>query len=279
MCRRSMATTCRRYWRDRKGKGRQSGKPQFIVARTLIGKGIPEVAGTAKAHGEGGAKFIDAARKGLGLPATNTSLSPKKPAATSIAHKQTARRIREWLATYERGGGQSGSRQGTLRWSRAADVPLTCWRRSRPFPPTRKLRLARPAAMSSSRWPRPCRCSSAAARICTAPRSITSIPTRTSRRATATGRNIRFGIREHAMAAMLNGFAYDGIFRPSGATFLVFADYARPSIRLAALSQSAGDLHLHARFRRRRRGWPDASARGNGRRSARHSAARRHPPG
>jgi len=50
------------------------------------------------------------------------------------------------------------------------------------------------------------------------------------------GRNIRFGIREHAMAAMLNGFAYDKIFRPSGATFLVFADYCRPSIRLASLS-------------------------------------------
>ena len=50
------------------------------------------------------------------------------------------------------------------------------------------------------------------------------------------GRNIRFGIREHAMCAMLNGFAYDCIFRPSGATFLVFADYARPSIRLASLA-------------------------------------------
>ena len=50
------------------------------------------------------------------------------------------------------------------------------------------------------------------------------------------GRNIRFGIREHAMCSIMNGIAYDGIFRPSGATFLVFADYARPAIRLAALS-------------------------------------------
>ena len=38
------------------------------------------------------------------------------------------------------------------------------------------------------------------------------------------------------MGAILNGLAYDGIFRPSGATFAVFADYLRPSIRLAALS-------------------------------------------
>jgi transketolase len=51
------------------------------------------------------------------------------------------------------------------------------------------------------------------------------------------GRNIRFGIREHGMAAMANGIAYDGLFRPSIATFLVFADYSRPSMRLAALSK------------------------------------------
>jgi transketolase len=50
------------------------------------------------------------------------------------------------------------------------------------------------------------------------------------------GRNIRFGIREHGMCGILNGFAAHGIFRPSGATFMVFADYCRPSIRLAALS-------------------------------------------
>ena len=51
------------------------------------------------------------------------------------------------------------------------------------------------------------------------------------------GRNLRYGIREHAMAAINNGVAYDGIFRPSCATFLVFADYSRPSMRLAALSK------------------------------------------
>jgi transketolase len=46
-----------------------------------------------------------------------------------------------------------------------------------------------------------------------------------------------FGIREHAMGALLNGVTYDGIFRASGATFAVFADYLRPSIRLAALAK------------------------------------------
>jgi transketolase len=52
-----------------------------------------------------------------------------------------------------------------------------------------------------------------------------------------TGRNIWFGIREHAMGAISNGIAYDGLFRASNATFLVFADYCRPSIRIAALAK------------------------------------------
>ncbi|MBW2369353.1 MAG: transketolase, partial [Deltaproteobacteria bacterium] len=49
------------------------------------------------------------------------------------------------------------------------------------------------------------------------------------------GRNIRFGVREHAMGAILSGLALHGGIRPYGGTFLVFADYMRPSIRLAAL--------------------------------------------
>jgi len=50
-------------------------------------------------------------------------------------------------------------------------------------------------------------------------------------------RNIHFGVREHAMGSIVNGFAYDGFFIPYGATFLLFSDYMRPPIRLAALSR------------------------------------------
>jgi transketolase len=49
-------------------KTNRNGKPKLIEAKTIIGKGIPQVAGTAAGHGEGGAKFSDDARKGLGLP-------------------------------------------------------------------------------------------------------------------------------------------------------------------------------------------------------------------
>jgi transketolase len=52
------------------------------------------------------------------------------------------------------------------------------------------------------------------------------------------GRNIHFGVREHAMAAVMTGMAVHGGLRPFGATFLSFSDYMRPSIRLAALSRA-----------------------------------------
>merc|ERR1712154_661687 len=51
------------------------------------------------------------------------------------------------------------------------------------------------------------------------------------------GKNLYFGIREHAMGSIMNGFAYHGIFKVSGSTFLVFVDYMRATLRVAALSE------------------------------------------
>ena len=57
------------------------------------------------------------------------------------------------------------------------------------------------------------------------------------------GRNVHFGVREHAMAAIVNGMAAHGGFIPYGSTFLIFSDYMRPAIRLAAL-QKLHALHV-----------------------------------
>ena len=61
------------------------------------------------------------------------------------------------------------------------------------------------------------------------------------------GRNLHFGVREHGMAAALNGMAVSKI-RPFGGTFFNFSDYMRPSIRLAALMEIPTILRLHPRF-------------------------------
>src|SRR5207344_2089174 len=57
------------------------------------------------------------------------------------------------------------------------------------------------------------------------------------------GRNLHFGVREHAMGAIVNGLAAHGGFIPYGSTFLIFSDYMRPAIRLAAL-QKLHALHV-----------------------------------
>merc|ERR1712157_578393 len=51
------------------------------------------------------------------------------------------------------------------------------------------------------------------------------------------GKNLYFGIREHAMGSIMNGFAFHGLFKISGSTFLVFVDYFRPTIRVASLAE------------------------------------------
>src|SRR4051812_47432579 len=85
-----------------KAKKTKSGKPQFIIAKTQIGRGIPEVAGTAKGHGEGGAKFADAARAGLGLPADQHFFVSDDVKAYFAQHKaKLVRQCNKWSKTFK----------------------------------------------------------------------------------------------------------------------------------------------------------------------------------
>ena len=74
------------------------------------------------------------------------------------------------------------------------------------------------------------------------------------------GRNIHFGVREHAMGSIAVGMALHGGIIPYTATFLPFADYMRPPMRLAALMDIAHNLCFHARQHRRGRRRPHTSA-------------------
>src|SRR5450755_3826045 len=78
-----------------------SGKPQLIIAKTLIGKGIPEVAGTQKAHGEGGAKFVEAARAALGLPHEPFFVSPEVREYFASHGKLLDAAYASWSKTFE----------------------------------------------------------------------------------------------------------------------------------------------------------------------------------
>ncbi|MCX6901022.1 MAG: transketolase [Verrucomicrobia bacterium] len=218
-----------------KAKNATSGKPQFIIARTLIGKGIPEVAGTSKAHGEGGAKFADAARKGLGLPDEHFYVSDDVRAYFAAHKKKLAANGEKWNVIYHAWRAANPSLAALLDSGLNNTVPAGLLAKIPPFAADSKIatRKAGSDLLQPLAEAMPLLISGSADLFGSTLNYIAASKDFT--RENPSGRNIRFGIREHGMAAILNGIAYHGVFRPAGATFMVFADYARPSIRLASL--------------------------------------------
>jgi transketolase len=214
-----------------------TGKPHLIIAHTLIGKGIPEVAGTQKAHGEGGAKFVDADRVKLGLPADEHFYVSPEVRAYFAAHKaKQLEHYNQWNEFYKAWRAANPDKAKLLDTGLNKEIPADLLARIPVFPKDAKIatRKAGSEVLQPIAEAMPLLIGGSADLYGSTLNYINS--DKDFNPGNRSGRNIRFGIREHAMAAMLNGFAYDAIFRPSGATFLVFADYARPSIRLAALA-------------------------------------------
>ena len=233
----AMPDFLRAFNRARKAR---SGRPQLIIARTEIGRGIPEVAGTAKGHGEGGAKFAAAARAGLGLPAEEHFHVSEDVRAYFQGHRERLiRSCNKWYRKFKAWREANPDRATLLDGA----APEKC-------PSAEELLAAVPAFAADAKL-----ATRAAGRDVLQPLAArlplliggsADLYGSTLNYIAASGdyepgnrggRNVRFGIREHAMAAIANGVAYDGLFRPSVATFLVFADYARPAMRLAALAR------------------------------------------
>jgi len=235
-----------------RAKAAGSGKPQLIIAKTLIGKGIPEVAGTQKAHGEGGAKFAEAARKGLGLPDAPYYIAPEVEAYFAEHRKTQNAGYEGWLSTFkawqaknpqlaELLGTSSASLHTLAKDTKHKTPPVEELLASIPeFPASTKVatRKAGQDVLQPLGAKLPLLIGGSADLYGSTLNYIGDLKTGDDDFTPGhrTGRNIRFGIREHGMCAILNGIACHGIFRPSGATFLVFADYCRGAIRLAALS-------------------------------------------
>ena len=216
-------------------KAATSGKPQMIIAKTLIGKGIPEVSGTNKAHGEAGVKFVAESRKALGLPEETFFVDPGTREYFAKVKACLKAGYENWVGKYE-------------AW-RAANADLATELDNAIAGKVSDLRKAIPAFDPASNIATRKAGSDVLQPIAAAMPLLISGSADLHgstlnyikdggdfNRENRAGRNLHFGIREHAMCGIMNGIAYDGIFRPSGATFLVFSDYGRPSIRVAALS-------------------------------------------
>jgi transketolase len=215
----------------------RSGRPRLVVAHTLIGKGVPEVAGTQKAHGEGGAKFVAEDRKKLGLPDERYFVSPEVRTFFAERGKALAEAHAAWSATYAAWRASNPKLAQGLDEAIQHHVPVDLAAKIPPFAPDTKLatRKAGEAVLQVVAAELPSLMGASADLYGSTFNYIANGGDFT--RDNRAGRNIRIGIREHGMGAVLNGIAYHGGLRPSGATFMVFADYMRGAIRLAALSR------------------------------------------
>lgn len=219
-------------------KNANNGKPKIIIAKTQIGKGIPEVAGTAKAHGEGGAKFVDTAKKGLGIPeGTHFFVSDEVKAYFADLKAKRGSAHAEWKKTFAAWAAANPALKAQLDGSQKEITAEDLLKVIPTYPAEGK------AATRNSGGEILNHLAKAVPHLITGSADLFGSTKNYIKDGgdfsanNPTGRNIWFGIREHAMGAISNGIAYDGLFRASNATFLVFADYVRPSIRIAALAK------------------------------------------
>ena len=223
-------------------KANDNGKPKIIICKTEIGRGIDEVAGTNAAHGEAGVAYVDESRKALGLPDEKWYVSPDTYSFFADHKTAMKEKYAAWEATYSEWKEKNPDLATTLQHGIDGTTPSV-----------EELFAAIPEADPTKNV------ATRASGADVIQNIAASCPLYVSGSAdlhgstknyikgagdfgvdygkSYAGRNIYFGIREHAMGCIMNGFAYYGLFRISGATFLVFADYMRAPVRVAALAE------------------------------------------
>jgi len=214
----------------------ESEKPVLIACKTIIGFGFPTRAGTQKAHSDApGQEEIDGAKKALGLPAAAFALED----GVLDAWRKIGKRNQDVRAAWTRRADASdkkaefaatmsgtlppelGKQLGELKAKLAAEKPNAGTRRTSEkvlevVNGVLKTTVGGSADLTPSNN--------------TKTKNITEV-----KPDDFSGRYIHYGIREHGMAAAMNGMALHGGIIPYGGTFLVFSDYCRPAIRLAAI--------------------------------------------
>jgi transketolase len=219
-------------------------RPSLIATRTVIGRGSPNRAGTSKAHGAAlGAEETALSKEAVGWPADKEFYVPDEVRAymqERIAEKKRGRSALDSdLAAWRQ---QQPERAKAWDVARSGQVPAgfgdllsegmqgaDAATRSHSSKVLGRITQAMPNVVGGS-----------------ADLAGSDAPPFLKERGRVgpgaeagedfyAGGNIHFGVREHAMGAVTNGIALDGTFRPYSGTFLIFSDYMRPAIRLAAL--------------------------------------------
>lgn len=213
-------------------------RPSLVVFHSIIGRGAPTRQNTAKAHGEPlGAEEIKGAKKFYGWGAPEPFHVPAEVYEhwTQPSRQRGAQLEESWNARFAQYARKYPDLAAQWRMIQEHALPAG-WEEVLPvFAADAKgmaTRVSAGKALVALGAKIPWLLGGSAD---LAPSTKTLLEQTTDYSATQRqGRNLRFGVREHAMAAACNGMALSGL-RPYGASFLVFTDYARPAIRLAAM--------------------------------------------
>ncbi|MGD0846843.1 transketolase [Bradyrhizobium sp.] len=220
-------------------RAQKSGKPSLIACKTTIGFGAPTKAGTNKAHGEAlGAAELKGAKEKLGISLEPFSVPDDVLKAWREAGSRGVPARKEWevrMATLSARKRAEFDRR--LRHERPASL-------AKAFKAHKKMLLETPqniATRKSSESVIEAIVAAMPMEFLAGSADLTGSNNNKAKSAvsfaakTPKGRFVHYGIREHGMCAAMNGIFLHGGFAPNGATFLVFTDYARPAMRLAAL--------------------------------------------
>jgi transketolase len=217
----------------------ETARPTLIVVRTTIGYGSPHKAGTSEAHGSPlGEEEVVATKKALGWEHEEPFFVPPD----ALEHFRTA---------VARGGEAQSEWQSRFdAWARANPDLADEWKRSQvgdlPAGWDADLPRWKPGEKEATRAAAGKALNALAKKVPWVLGGDADLSVSTSTRLkdeadfdgrSGEGRNIHFGVREHAMAGIANGMAYHGGVRPYVATFFCFSDYMRPSVRLSAVSE------------------------------------------
>src|SRR5688500_6995537 len=217
-------------------------RPSLIVVRSHIGYGSPNKHDTAEAHGSPlGADEIKLTKEALGYP----SQEPFFVAPEALEHWRKmkdhgVRTEQEWLTRYDSYKGAHAADAAELERRLSGEMQQG-WEELIPSFTAENGNVASRAASGvvlNAIAPKIPELVGGSADLASSTNTI--VKGAASMSATDhSGRNFHFGIREHGMGAVMNGMSVHGGFIPYGATFLIFSDYMRPSVRLAAV------MHRH----------------------------------
>ena len=216
----------------------EDSQPTLVIVRTIIGYGSPHRQGTSKAHGEAlGPEETAATKNNLGWPLEPTFLVPEEAKAPfDEARKRGQELERKWEELMGRYREAHPDIAAELDQRLSGKLPEG-WQEAIPkFDPKDKPIATRAASgkVLNAIVPRLPQLVGGSADL--TPSNNTAIEGRTDfEAANSEGLYLRFGVREHGMGAIMNGIALSKLWIPYGGTFLVFSDYMRSTVRLAAL--------------------------------------------